>query len=125
LKHGASFVLVYKRHIHCDWRSEPMDSLFFAATPGEPSLSPTRLPLPPNPIRLRSLRQGQRLQVWAVIESQEVESDDLAYEWKVTTASGQQLVFEDSHLLLPVEQGPFQIEVLVGGVWTATLNAAP
>ena len=40
---GASYVAVYTSHVHCDWRDEPLDPVFFPV--GPPSRAPEARPV--------------------------------------------------------------------------------
>jgi len=119
LKNEASFVQVYKSHIHCDWRLLKQDFYFFDIAP---------IPLKTK-LSIYS-KLSNKIKIYARVvngkisfEAQNIYTEDggsLTYLWEVTTPEG--LVFTSSELKPKINYipGMYKVSVKVG----ETLNAS-
>ena len=119
IEEDASFVLVYKSHIHCDWRNHPLSRLYFETSPKPPAFSPTTLAFLTAQFEFetRDFRVGAETVVRAEIEPKE-ESDELLVQWTVTTPSASVVQLEgESVTLFWNEAGTYKIHALIGGLY--------
>lgn len=125
---GASFFQLYRSHVHCDWRSHPLDSSFFPLDEDEAP----RLPLSPSQASqafesvIHQVTQASQLQLHIplsqsarelTLEAKVPQEDggELLYEWSITLPTGHQLQSRESQPQVRRMPGHYQVEVLVGG----------
>jgi hypothetical protein len=129
---GASYIQVYRSHIHCDWRNVSLaPELFPAGLNPSQVLSKAQMHNHNHDSHMEfygqfeiiesSGDQGERRFSIAVDELEDGGSE-LWTEWQVV--KNNEIVFEstEAELILPPEPGQYVIQVKVGGYWSKYVN---
>lgn len=112
LRQGASFVLLYTAHAHCDWRNSTLDPNFYSR---EEAQSSANLVEPEIAVTLRQTMRRNRLELWTnVVLKEEDHEGDLLHEWKIKTPSGKIIQTLDLKPTVPIEKGLYKVKVEVG-----------
>jgi len=112
---GAAFVQVYQAHVHCDWRTLPLEEAFYGST--------TPVERQKSIVAVRNAVQATGEIHWEdrgtlVSFSANIYQEDageLTYQWIVRTPSGRILQSESSSIEATKEPGTYEVEVLLGG----------
>ncbi|NCG17807.1 MAG: hypothetical protein GWP91_02190 [Rhodobacterales bacterium] len=110
--HGAGFVSVYVSHVHCDWRDDPLDSVFFG----------TASPYVYWPAS-RPFRGAELVQVGAVLQApaQGWDEGEPLRTWRVYDVDGQMILEQDAFDLV-VPEGAASATVTVGLEFTLVFD---
>ncbi len=117
-KHQASFTLIYKTHIHCDWRLAQLDPSFYNATP-PPPLAAQETDIVANDVAAKSsiveLARTSRSIVLGVLIGEIETEGDLNYSWSIRLPDQRQIFSDQAKIELPLMSGFYKIKVIVGG----------
>ena len=125
--HQASYVEVYRSHIHCDWRSLKKDSLYF---PKNPSMTLSTLSsqdiyanrvrdivIHTSPLTTQSNKSG--FSELSFSFPAEDNPKDLRVQWEVNQ-NGNRSLFESNTISLP--PGKYNILLTVGGILSKQID---
>lgn len=117
--HGAGFALIYETHIHCDWRSTPLDPSFFPIPETRP-LSNLKSQME-KAISIESRWLGDHYLLQVKHPPFDDEGDPI-YQWTLQDPQGITLNESGSTVkLIPTEKGDYHIRVTVGGTLTQSV----
>jgi hypothetical protein len=109
--------LIYKTHIHCDWRLLPLDPAFFLSAPPPPLVSKSQdlvaneFAAKANFVVVAHNRKTLRLGV----QIDELENEgDLETEWQVTLPNQKQIQSHLTTIELPRAPGFYKIRLNLG-----------
>ncbi len=104
-KQDASFIQIYKSHVHCDWREAPLDKDFYI-TGHNHSYKPHTLISEHSHASIKRIIKNR--QIHLSILSSEVnkeDSGDLYVQWTIITPHKNILEFESPTVTLPIHSG--------------------
>ncbi len=122
---GASYFQIYRSHIHCDWRSTPLDADFY------PHAADTTLARAQGSLSVfDAIDEEAKLQLEAAVQGTagsensafllsmdlpKEDSGELTHSWRILTPSGKVIESQTDQVLVPEESGVFEVQVEVGG----------
>ncbi|MEK6554775.1 MAG: D-Ala-D-Ala carboxypeptidase family metallohydrolase [Bdellovibrionota bacterium] len=121
VENKASFFLLYPKHIHCDWRSVPLDPAFYPPSVSQPNpeqaLENNQLAMTKgSKIIFSPVNNG--IQIATVLPLTDLEGVPV-HEWVIHSPSGKVYEFIDSQIqFIPQEFGTYHVEVKVGDFFT-------
>jgi len=115
LQYGASFYQIYSAHIHCDWRTLPLNSEYY---PGPKVV--------PQFYKIKALAERtSKIEIFqhdgldsARVRSDFIEDDanELVYQWTLVDSGGHSFFSHSAEFILPsAARPPLHLELNIGG----------
>lgn len=117
---NSSFYLVYKTHIHCDWRNDTLDPVFYGTSTKIHSQNliqtlETNILKTENASRFQ-FTEDDDYRYLTIQVPHDTEEGDLIHSWYITLPNGEVIESNDTKVALPKISGTFRVEALVGGI---------